>query len=193
MISHDTIEYWKSQNIRLGQINGDDLHHIFDRFTTTFLLYNRLYNEVPAILIAQGKNIESKDLNNDSKKAIDFPLQFLTGDLIMNNLTDRKLDGAFDVLAFFIDSRIYNICFNRTGIHDPAADINLSGKLHSQNVEEKIKGLLTYIYKVRNNVVHAKKHFNEDQRLLLETLTNILNIINQLLFDKMISLLAKPK
>jgi len=166
----------------LDQIKGDRLSTIFDRFTTTYTLYNGLYTESYKLLKKQ--NNLSKKRYSEFEKATDLVLQYNNADEIVEHLEINNHSHDISQVVNSIRNEIFCI-FIIDGIPQKQSDIQLVDNFNNSDNYIKTKALLSLIYKVRCNLLHGSKHFEEIQRLLLEPLTRILQTIVNLQIEKL--------
>jgi len=185
MLSEETIEFWEKSHLQLNDIQGNELRDSFERFNVAFILYNRLYDEVPPILQARGIEISKNAFQNDKDRATDFPIQFLGAGTIVAALNDQGLTIHFERLAKLIDDEIFSMKFSKDSVPDRAADLALAANLKSLDDPIRVSALLNLIYQARNNRIHGRKHYEPHQILLLEPINAILITINRLLFNEL--------
>lgn len=178
----DTKEFILNWERKLIEIKNDDLGSLFEKFTTIYTIYNRLYNEA----YAQAKQKDAKlNINGDYKKAVIFVNEYISSDIIIQVLEDQNLIIEVDDIARLIEEKVFYINL-RNGTPELEMDDQLRNNLLSDDKEIKAKAILTTIYKVRCNLVHGHKNFEEYQRLLVEPLLSIIVTIVGLLKVKLI-------
>lgn len=176
----DTKELIDNWEIKLAQINAETLDGLYNKFTTVFTIYNRLYNETYSILKNQNKL--SKKNYQDYEKATVLVIDFLGAQSIMdefNQHNQEDLAGINNLLA----NEVFNINLDY-GQPRPDLDNQLKLNLQSADVEIKSKAILSLIYNVRNNLIHGYKDFQEYQRLIVEPIIDLLTSLIQLFKQK---------
>ncbi len=88
MISQNFIHHYNNWNAKVDSIIGDDLPNVYDRYMTLFVIYNNLYNQVPAALITKGIAIPNQIYDN--KAATDLVVQYLGGGQYTFKLTSKR-------------------------------------------------------------------------------------------------------
>ena len=181
-MTDETIDYINNWEKELKKINGDELTDFFNRFQTLYAIYNRLYND--AFRIEQAKN---KELNriSDYEKATVFVRDFISADLIIDNLkADNRIDDI-KAISDLIDNEIFHINL-KDGIGQEKFDKHLSKNLvNEQDNSIRAKAVLSVIYNVRCNLVHGYKNLEEHQRMLLEPVQNLLLTVVETLKNRL--------
>lgn len=176
----DTKELIDNWEIKLAQINTDNLDGLYNKFTTLFTIYNRLYNESFSVLKANNKL--HKNRYSDFEKATVLVVEFLTAQSIVDRLTEGNqadLDGVNNLLA----NKVFNINLE-DGNPRPDMDNQLMINLKNVDVNIKAQAVLSLVYNVRNNLIHGYKDFQEYQRLIVEPTINFLESLIQLFKEK---------
>jgi hypothetical protein len=173
-------EHYNNWNIKVNGIVGDDLGSVFDRYITLFVIYNNLYNEVPAALIARG--IPLPNQLYDNKKATEYVVNFLGAPEILNNLQANGCNGEIQAVIELIDHEEFHIKLNY-GEHQRNEDLKILRNLRSTNEVNKAVAVLQVCYYVRCNMFHGSKDFHENQRRLVTPLTNIIRPVVVQLFN----------
>ena len=141
-----------------------------------------LYTEVPDKLREEGTELKGDD--HDSKMAIEYVHLYLGGEEIMNVLLDKNSEDINDLIKV-IKLNIFNIKLDSKGKPQKDKDALILAGLESTDSSEKSLAILKTIYQVRCNTMHGSKNFIENQRLLLEPLTHILDTLVNLLYMKL--------
>jgi len=170
----DFIDSWKG---KIALINNNDLNALFDRFSTYYILHNRLYNDSYRILNRAGKL--SKLRYADHEKASIAILEYLTPEVIFNRFVKNKIVKDLELVASLIQNKIFNINL-ADGVANRDIDEQLMVNLRSNDPTIATKAALMAVYNVRSNMVHGEKHFEEHQRILLEPLIRILETVTEL-------------
>ena len=161
-------ERWRN---KVNEYKSDELSNYFDKFFTLFVIYNRIYNVVVAILHQkneliilkhQGK-IDKKNPPDDNKSATVCVAYFLREDLI-SIISDNQ--NQIEEFKNIIKNERFNIDLNY-GKPQPQKDLNLLHGLESNDNLLIVESLLMILYKLRCNVFHAEKGYNNDQKLIL--------------------------
>ena len=170
------------------EYNSDELADYFDKFFSLFVIYNRIYNVVVAILNEQGeldtlrragKIVEQP---GDGKSATVCIAYFLRNDL---NQIINDNNEAIGTFKFILEEKLFNIDLDY-GQPQPQKDKKLLNGLNSTDSLTKVEALLKILYKIRCNVFHAEKGYNEDQKLILEPCNNCLDYLVRLLITKIV-------
>jgi hypothetical protein len=172
-------EFYGNWNAKLQSIVGDELAKVYDRYITAFVIYNNLYNVVPEMLIRQGVPLPAKLFDN--KMATDMVVQYLGAQRIMDLLQQHNQLENIDEIISLIDQEVFHIKIH-LGQHQRNEDLKLLADLSSNNIVKKSTAILKVMYYVRCNVFHGHKNFEEYQRLLVEPLFQIIEVINAELY-----------
>lgn len=171
----DTKELIDNWEIKSAQIKTDNLDGLYNKFTTLFTIYNRLYNESFSIL--KNENQLNKKNYSDYEKATVLVVEFLTAQILADKFiasNQADLDGINNLLA----NKVFNINLDY-GNPRPDKDNQLMINLKSVDVNTKTQAVLSLVYNVRNNLIHGYKDFQEYQRLIVEPTISILeSLIN---------------
>lgn len=178
------------------EYNNADIHQLFDKFFTLYVVYNMLYSETAAYLhrkaISEEKQEYKLDCENfpDKNAATKYVLALLTSKGLMQSL--ESIDAtkqAIDKLKTLIDrqrSPQFSICLDPVfGDEQENEDSKLMQMLYSQNTDERARAILEIIYHVRCNMFHGRKSVDPVQMELLIPLTLLLEKIIDKLYRKL--------
>lgn len=150
--------------------NGYDLESpegCFDRFFTSFVLYNYLYDLI---------NLREKfGIEKDNEKAAKIPRKFIGA---QNLFEDELLRKESKELVRLIETKTFYI-------REAAWDAPRVEKLKSPDPEQWSKGLLEIAYNIRCNTFHGSKRFEEGQILILAPCIRAIERINDILIEKL--------
>jgi len=183
MLSQYLIDFYNGWTQKANEINGNDLSSIYDRFITSFIVYNNLYNQVPKELVSRGVSLPNRLY--DSKKATDYVVRYIGGTDFIQELEDRENAEDINKLIRIIDEETFHIKLNHEGEKQRSKDLEILSKLRSSSKTKKAIGILQVIYYVRCNMFHGNKMFIEYQRSLIVPLTNILTNVNIILYKEL--------
>ena len=181
-MTQNLIDFYNNWTAKVAGIAGQDLSSIYDKYITSFVIYNNLYNQVPDKLIASGQSVPSRIFDN--KAATILVVQFLGSVNILTRLTENNNDTDISAIVSLIDQETFYIKI-KNGQRQRNEDLKILADLKSSNLDKKATAVLQVIYYVRCNMFHGQKDFQEYQRLLVEPLINILTTINKQLFDEL--------
>lgn len=164
----------------------------FDRFTSLYVVFNRVYTEAGKVLIQRGI------VNRPRKKYAPLPdresatLHVVTfygeDDLRQEISANSKCRQAVDSLVQLIrEQRFYLHEDYETGQPDPRRDLRLANEASTY----KPKAILSLIYQARCNLFHGGKRFEERQRVLLDNMSIILEFVTLLIWAKLKEELAR--
>jgi hypothetical protein len=180
MLSTDSQEYIERWNIKVALIVGNGLAEVFEKFSSLYKIFGRLFNDVSEELVSLG-TISKK--GGDQKSATENVIQYLSADEIINAF--QVAGNNSNIMALIGVLPHFNIKFTNSGQHEPQVDAQLLHGLQSTNNYTKALSILLIIYFVRCNYEHSRKSFDEDQRFLLEPLINLLQTLNHQLLSRL--------
>jgi hypothetical protein len=169
---------------KAAEYKGDELSNYFDKFFTLFVIYNRMYNVVVAILDEQGEIKVLKDLNKiekrhreppDNKAATVCVAHFLRDEL--GAIIDENTKSIED-FKVIIDKNLFNIDLYY-GQPQPEKDRQLLKGLNSKSPLTIVESLLIILYKIRCNVFHAEKGYNQHQKIILDPANSCIYNLSQ--------------
>ncbi len=159
--------------------DADTLSRCFDRFTSLFVVFNRVYTEAGKLLIRRGQ-VEPNPHKRyaplpDRASATSHVVTFYGEDRLREEiLTDKKCRKAVDNLVQLIrEQRFYLHEDYTTGFPDTLRDLRLANEANTYSP----KAILSLIYQARCNLFHGEKDFEERQRVLLDNMSTALEFI----------------
>ncbi|MCC9043858.1 hypothetical protein LNQ81_14355 [Myroides sp. M-43] len=168
------IETWKN---KIAEYKDDSLITLFDKYTALYTLYNRLFNESYQDL-ESNKNLE-KPRYSDFEKATKLVIQYNGANNIFIQLEEQDCIKDVNAISNLIKNNVFHINLE-DGVPREDFDLQLAQNMENDDVNLKVQAILSTIYNVRCNMQHGEKHFQEQQRLLLEPLIRILQSITEL-------------
>ncbi len=180
MLNEYAIELHNNWYRRANQIDTGNLSGIFEKFTTLFVIYNNLYNNVEVAL--NERNIAIPNRIYDNLLATNLVLKLLGGQRIMEALAGNSREVA--TVAQLIRDEEFYIKLHY-GERQRNEDLLILGSLESNDSNRKALAILKVIYYVRCNLVHGHKNFVQYQERLLTPLTSILLVLVDLLFEEL--------
>lgn len=184
---HQLHQFYARWRQKATAYQSDSLADHFDKFFTLYVIYNRIYNVIVAmlsedgqldVLRQQGKIDKRKKEPDDNKAATICVAHFLRQDLPQVITANAK---SIEDLKSIIHDRLFNIDL-RYGQPQRNKDLALLAGLESNNHILIVEALLTILYKIRCNVFHAEKGYNDEQILILEPCNNcLLDLVDRLI------------
>jgi len=162
------------------------LSRSFDRFTSLFVVFNRVYMEAGQILVRQ-KILKSPRQRYaplpDRTSATEYIVTFYGEDNLRNAiLASPKCKQAVDHLVQLITNGNWYLHEDyTTGLPDVQRDLLLARKAG----EYSPQAILSLIYQARCNLFHGQKVFEEAQRDLLDNMSLVLEFITIKTFAKL--------
>lgn len=181
-MNQDTSDFIQTWNTKISAIDGDELGALFDRYTSLYTLYNRLYNE--SFKQLKNSNSLAKPRYSDFEKATSLVVQFNSADEIITKFSDNNNLADIDAIADLIKNDIFHINLAE-GVSQKDNDLQLLSNMTNADNNIKAQAVLSTIYNVRNNMQHGEKHFIEHQRLVLEPLISLLQTVINLQIEKL--------
>lgn len=159
----DTFEFIRRWRDKRHHYNHDTLEDVFDRFFTSYVLYNFLYE-----LVALREEYKSQ---GDRYAAIGVVRRYLGSDpLFADEILQRS---ARDIVDLIQDRTFY--------IRDIVWDLRQVAKLQTCDPEQWSEGLLEILYRIRCNTFHGQKRFDAAQRLILQPCITALDRLNDII------------
>ncbi len=158
---------------------SDTLSRSFDRFTSLFVVFNRIYTEAGKLLIRRGViNPPARRRYAplpDRESATSHIVTFYGEDRLRDEISsDRKCRKAVDALVQLIrEGRFYLHEDYATGLPDTNRDMRLADQASTYSPQ----AILSLIYQARCNLFHGEKDFEERQRVLLDNMSAALEFI----------------
>jgi hypothetical protein len=187
MLRQEDIEYCTKQKAAVESITADDITSVFNRFTTLYAMYNRLYNRLPEVLIGLGQQLPAKD--DDNKRSTVYVTQYLGGATILGNLSAQHLDNDIKFLTWILEYGAFHLKL-KNGKHVPKRDAELARDIKSADPNTRVIAILYIAYYVRCNMLHGEKHQEENQRRLVSAATRIIGVVTNHLYDKLDAAMA---
>jgi hypothetical protein len=107
------IDFYNNWNLKAQSIVGHDLSHVYDKYMTSFVIYNNLYNQIPDKVVAGGIAVPARIFDN--KAATEYVVQFLGAANILTELSNNNLDGDIEAIIDLIDQEVFYIKINYNG------------------------------------------------------------------------------
>lgn len=188
IIQHELKEFYQRWKTKADGHDSESLADYFDRFFTLFVIYNRIYNVVNVILAEQGElkilketgKIKKKNNTDDNQAATICIAHFLREEL---NEIVAENQVQIDEFIYIIKERLFNIVL-KNGKPQRHEDLELENGLESDDAVLIVESLLIILYKMRCNVFHAEKGFNNSQIRILEPANICLNNLVERLIVK---------
>lgn len=176
----DTKELIYNWEIKSNQINTENLDGLYNKFTTLFTIYNRLYNESYTVLKFERRL--HKNRYSDFERATVLVVEFWTAKSIIDKFIESNL-GDLEGVNNLLANKVFNINLE-DGNSRPDMDNQLVINLNSDDINTRSKAALSLVYNVRNNLIHGYKDFQEYQRLIVEPTINFLESLIQVFKEK---------
>jgi len=161
----------------------DDLAGAFDRFFTSYVVFNRLYAEATYRLARHGR-LNLREPFPDSRAAQDYVIQFC-GAGILTRAWEGSADSAAainQIAEHLIDHRFALKLNPMTGDRQPAKDHTLAAALRSRSRNQRAKGVLEALNAIRCNMFHGQKGFEVAQLALLRPAVVLLESTVEILY-----------
>lgn len=184
--------WWEKAN----QYDTENVHQLFDKFFSLYVVYNALYVEAAAHLkrkaISKGKDAYkvNDDRFPDEAAATKYVLDIIGSKSLLDMLkNNNKTKAAIEQLKMVIDEENYIhfwICLDPIwGEPQPEKDKEILKLLKSSSSDEQARAILTVIYQVRCNMFHGRKGVDPVQRELLLPIITILEQVTARLYEKL--------
>ena len=157
---------------------GQQLSDYFNKAFSLFTLYNKLYAEA-TFELARRKEIKLNNTFPDKKGATEYAPRFIGYERLSAIFEEnRECKESIDSLISSIENQRFYIQLSMPfGKRQPNKDLELLADLRSEDIKTRVEAVLLLIYKVRCNMFHGNKQFDEVQVELLSPITIILRCI----------------
>jgi hypothetical protein len=182
---------WQTKVETYGDSNLED---IFDKFSSLYIIFNKLYRTLETILLEknilttiQGLKFRSKKKNElfDNSAATVLVANYLKDNA--ENIISELTNEISDYIDIIEKNRFhFDIKSELTIENKNKNDILILKNLQQYNPIIKLTGLLTILYRIRCNLFHGTKGFFNDQQKVLRPAINSLTIINSFLLKAII-------
>ena len=146
----------------------DDVGDAFDRFFTSYVVFNRLYVEATHRL-ARRDAVRLGDAFPDSRAARDYVIQYCRAAVLTRSWESNAATAeAIHQIAEHLRERRFALKLDPvTGQRRPDKDRALAAALESRGKGQRAKGVLEVLYAIRCNMFHGQKAFDVAQLALL--------------------------
>ena len=173
---------------------ADAISRSFDRFTSLFVVFNRIYTEAGKLLIRRGQ-VQPNPRKPyaplaDRISATSHILTFYGEAGLRDEISaNDKCRAAVDNFVRLIrEGRFYLHENYVTGVPDVAEDMRLADEAGAY----RPRAILSLIYQARCNSVHGEKDFDEGQRELLDSMSVTLEFVVRKTLARLKEELANP-
>lgn len=185
---HQLNEFYQRWNTKSESYDSEELSTVFDKFFTLFVIFNRMYNVVLAILCdeaeletlrANGKIDKRRKVPYENQVAIFCVAHYLRE---ISDEVVAELNDEINSFKSIIEEKRFNIDLYY-GNPQPKKDKKILEDLRSDNSIQILEGVLKILYNVRCNIFHAEKGYNPDQRIILNPCNDSLDFMNRKLIE----------
>lgn len=161
----------------------DDLGGAFDRFFTSYVVFNRLYTEATYRLARRGR-LNLRELFPDSRAAQDYVIQFCGAETLTRTWEgNENTAAAIHQIAEHLHNERFALKLNpMTGDRQPEKDHALAAALESRSRNQRAKSVLEALYAIRCNMFHGQKGFEIAQLALLRPAIVLLESTVEILY-----------
>jgi hypothetical protein len=160
----------------------DDLGQAFDRFFTSYVIFNRLYAEA-TYRLARGGHVRLRDSFPDAQAAKSHVAQYCTAEVLIRGWNENAAGAIQEITDHLRDGRFALKLDPVTGNRRPDKDDELRNALQSRGSGQRAKGVLEALYAIRCNMFHGQKRFEVAQLELLRPATRLLESTINTLFN----------
>ena len=188
MLSGEFHEFHREWLGKANQYDGHDLHSLFDKFFTLFVVYNRLYAETTFVLARRNpKILSTRSTFPDSKAATSYVLQYLRATDYINGLRDAPAcQASIERIIDLIDREVFAVKLDMIyGKPQRGKDLELRQRLRSGSAADQGHAILDVLYSIRCNLFHGHKDFVPVQAELLRPTIILLGKTIDLLYAKL--------
>lgn len=166
-VPKDTLEFIQRWQRKRRLYKLDRLEHYFDRFFTSFVLYNFLYDTICIRL--------QLNLDRDKEMATKAAKEHLGANAIFN---DPMIRENADKIRVLIESSTFYI-------RNQVWDAQRIQKLTPRDPELWVEGLLEIMYGIRCNTFHGQKSFEESQKAILDPCIAVVERLSDMIIETM--------
>ena len=147
----------------------EEIREVFDRFFTSYVVFNRLYAEATYRLAQRGQ-LKLRERFPDSQAAQEYVLQYCGAVFLIRAWeADEGSRTALHRIAEHVREGRFALKLDPvTGARRPEEDANLLAGLESRGSNRRAKAVLEALYAIRCNMFHGQKGFQPIQLELLQ-------------------------
>jgi hypothetical protein len=147
----------------------EEIRGAFDRFFTSYVVFNRLYAEATYRLARRGQ-VKLRERFPDSQAAQEYVLQYCGAEFLMGAWEgDEASRAALHRIVEHLRERRFALKLDPlTGARRPDEDRKLLEALESKGKNRRAKAVLEALYAIRCNMFHGQKGFQQIQLELLQ-------------------------
>jgi hypothetical protein len=183
-LSHTLRTFCDNWRIKAEAYSTDDLGGAFDRFFTSYVIFNRLYAEATYRLAGRGQ-VRLRDRFPDSQAAQEYVIQYCGAQRLTGAWeNDPAAAGALrEIVQHLRDGRFALKLDPMTGARRPEKDRELLEALESRGKNRRAKAVLEALYSIRCNIFHGQKRFEAFQLALLRPAIMLLEGTVRVLYE----------
>ncbi|HTQ60627.1 MAG TPA: hypothetical protein VMI32_10410 [Candidatus Solibacter sp.] len=161
----------------------DDLGGAFDRFFTSYVVFNRLYAEATYRLASRGA-VKLRETFPDSRAAQDYVVQYCGAAVLTASWEeDAATAAAIHQIAEYLRERRFALKLDPvTGQRRHHKDIALAVGLESRAHGQRAEAVLEALYAIRCNMFHGQKGLEVAQLALLRPAIALLESTVEVLY-----------
>ena len=161
----------------------DDLGGAFDRFFTSYVVFNRLYVEA-TYRLASRSAVRLREAFPDSRAAQDYVIQYCGAAVLTASWEgNASTAAAIHQIAEHLRERRFALKLDPvTGQRRHHKDIALAAALESRGHGQRAKAVLEALYAIRCNMFHGRKGFEVGQLALLRPAIALLESTIEVLY-----------
>lgn len=189
----EMIEFCQRWQKKADNYSNTSLKDSFDKFTTLYIIYNMIYRTLEEKLRDGGKLNNIQSLKYKNKKNDELQEDSAAIELVVNYLANKSesiisilTDEIKDYIGIITNNRFHfsiKSKLNDEGRNDE--DGSILRNLESKSTTNRLRGLLTILYRIRCNLFHGSKGFFDEQENVLKPAINCLLVINNLLLESL--------
>ena len=183
-LTHELRDFCDSWRAKAAAYSLENIHGAFDRFFTSYVVFNRLYAEATYRLARSG-HVKLRERFPDSQVAQDYVVQFCTAAKLTQAWENSANAAAalHEIAGHLREGRFSLKLDPVTGDPRPAKDLELLEALESRSRNRKAKAVLEALYAIRRNMFHGQKGFHLRQLALLRPAILLLEITTDVLYQ----------
>jgi hypothetical protein len=164
--------------------SADDLSGAFDRFFTSYVVFNRFYAEATYRLARRGQ-VKLRERFPDAQAAQEYVVQYCGAERLVTAWEGSpETTAALREIADYLRARTFALRLDpTTGDIRPEEDHKLLVALESHSRDRRAKAVLEALYAIRCNMFHGQKEFDIAQVALLRPAICVLEGTIRVLYD----------
>jgi hypothetical protein len=176
--------FCRSWQAKADAYSAEDLSGAFDRFFTSYVVFNRLYAEATYRLARRGQ-VRLRERFPDSQAAQEYVVQYCGAETLAKawEVNPETAQALREIADYLREGRFALKLDPTTSMRRPDKDRELLVALESRNRNRRTKAVLEALYAIRCNMFHGQKRFDAVQIALLRPAICVLEGTIRVLYE----------